>query len=268
MKTIIFLIILFTVLSLSSFAQAPVLIDRFSKEISTEDLLGRLNFLTDQLFKKENSNALIKVYGSTEDLQGFPYRSAAKMKIHLTNNKIDEKRIFTQQCDSEKEIRFEIYLISPNAEIPDCRKSLIVPEKTLRFDSYNYSFEYPDLDDCCLILGSDRASAEASLKAFAELLKKSPESSAYIISYNGTNIHWINSKTIRILDSPALGRATAKGAKETLIQNGVNASRIVTVNGGYKDSTRNIELWIVPKDGAIPKLTPDYFPKKKRKKKR
>lgn len=267
MKKILFSISFLILLSLSSFAQTPVLVDQFP-EISLEDLLSRLDHLTIELSKNENSTALIRVYAGKEDLNGFPYRYAAIMKTHITNRKIEENKILTQQCDGEGETRFETYIIPPNAKIPDCEKSLIIPDKTLRFDSYFYSFEYPDIEGCCEIIGADRASAEASLKVFTELLKKSPESNAYIISYNGTNIHWVNNKTIRILDSSSLGRTTAKKAKETLIRSGIEPSRIITINGGYKDSTRNIELWFVPKEGEIPKPKPDYFPKKKRQKKK
>jgi hypothetical protein len=267
MNKIIFSIILLIILSLPSFAQTLALVDEFPK-ISLEDLLARLDYLGSELMKNENSTVLIKVYGGEENLQGFPYRYAAMMKTHLTNSKIDEMNILTQQCDGEKEVRIKTYIIPPKAKIPECEKSLLIPAETTRFDSYYYSFEYPGFDDCCAITGSDRASAEASLKAFAELLKKSPESNAYLISYNGTNIHWVNNKTIRILDSSSLGRATAKNAKETLIQNGIDASKIITINGGYKDSNRNVELWFVPKDGEIPKPKPNYFPKKKPKTKR
>jgi hypothetical protein len=187
MQRILFTLLFLIFSNLSSFAQTPELLDQFPK-ISMEDLLSRLDYLGSELISK-NSSALIRIYSGSEDLQGYPYRYAAIMKTHLTNRKIDDKKIFTQQCDGEKETRFETYLVSPDAKIPECEKSLIIPNNTLKFDSYFYSFEYPDFDDCCAIVGADRASAEASLKAFADLLKKSPESKAYIISYNGTNIH-------------------------------------------------------------------------------
>ncbi len=62
MKKVIFSIILLVVFSLPLFAQTPVLIDEFPK-INLEDLLSRLDYLTSELIKSENSTALIKVYG-------------------------------------------------------------------------------------------------------------------------------------------------------------------------------------------------------------
>ena len=267
MRQILITFLLFLFANSILFAQVPKLLDQFPSNINTEDLMSRLDSLGSELLKSENSLALVKVNGEKKNLQGFSYRYAEKMKAYLTNNRrINGTKIITQQCNGENEIIVELILVSAKKDIAECEKSLFIPGKTAQFDSYYYSFEYPEFDDCCAIFGADYAGARASLKAFAELLKKSPESRAYIISYNGTNIHWINNKTIRILDSISLGQATAKAAKSILVENGIEDARITIVYGGYKDSTRNIELWFVPKGGEIPKPKPNYFPKKKRNK--
>lgn len=42
---------------------------------------------------------------------------------------------------------------------------------------------------------------------------------------------------------------------------GIQKDRIVMINGGFRE-WREIELWLVPKDGKIPNPKPETFPKK------
>lgn len=108
-------------------------------------------------------------------------------------------------------------------------------------------------------------------------MNKSPESKVYIIGYLGTNVYDIRKQDskgewqdidIRNLDKPKLLNKMFREIETVFIQSGMDASRIVKVNGGYKDETRSVEFWFVPKGSEIPKPKPDYFSKKKLRKKK
>ena len=119
-------------------------------------------------------------------------------------------------------------------------------------------------DDPYYIVGTEQAISKITNHVLVELLSKSPQSRIYLIGYLGTNLYY-RSKEIRKLDKPNLIHKMFREIEMKLIQNGVDDSRIVKVNGGYKDETRSVEFWFVPKGGEIPKPKPNYFLKKHRK---
>ncbi|MEP6788871.1 MAG: hypothetical protein ABJB40_10600, partial [Acidobacteriota bacterium] len=112
---------------------------------------------------------------------------------------------------------------------------------------------------------SDVRGAIASLRTFAGLLRKSPASRAYVIAYNGTNVWWYNGKTLRPFDKLYTATRIAASAKKFLAENGIDVNRVVAINGGYRDSLRNVELWLVPEGGTVPRPTPNYFLKNRKK---
>jgi len=227
--------------------------------------MARLDSLHNQLYANEGSVALLRVYRGETDYAGFPSRYLARMKAYLTNHKVDEKRIAVQECDGSSDTQYRLYLVSRAMTVPACTSTLTIPKITTLFDSYFYSHEYPEIDDCCSIAGSDVRGAIASLKTFAALLEKSPDSKAFVIAYNGTNVWSYNNRTLRPLDVASKATKTAISAKRFLVENGIDPKRVVTINGGYRDTLRNVELWIVPEGGTKPKPKPNYFPKKRKK---
>lgn len=79
----------------------------------------------------------------------------------------------------------------------------------------------------------------ARLNAFAKQLQEKPDSQAYILVYGGRH------------SLTGAARAAANRIKSHLVKNGgIDANRIVTVDGGYKEELA-IELWVVP-PGALP----------------
>lgn len=264
MKNLVATIILAMSVCVSAYTQDATLVDEFGKH-NTEELLARLDNLHNQLYRNEGSVALLRVYRGEEDHLGFPSRYLAKMKAYLTNHKVDEKRIATQECDGSLATQYRLYLVPASTTLPKCTNTLTVPKVTTLFDSYFYSHEYSEIDDCCSIAGSDVRGAIASLKTLADLLQESPNSRAYVIAYNGTNVWWYNDRTLRPLDKPRTATTTALSARKFLAENGIDANRVVAINGGYRDTLRNVEVWFVPEGGVVPKPTPNYFPKKRNK---
>ena len=266
-KRIVAIIFTFLAATIVASPQEPALVDEFGKH-NTEELMARLDNLHNQLYRNDGSIALIRVYRGKADYLGFPSRYLARIKTYLTNHKVNGHRLAFQECDGGDETQYRLYLVPASTKVSNCQKSLIIPQATTLFDSYFYSYEYPGIDDCCSIPGSDITEASASLKAFADLLSKKPERRAYIIAYNGTNVWGFNSRTLRPLDPARKATRTAINAKKLLIQNGIDAKRIKAVNGGYRDSLRNVELWFVSEGGSIPKPTPNYFSNRRKAKRK
>jgi hypothetical protein len=79
-------------------------------------------------------------------------------------------------------------------------------------------------------------------------LQNAPDSQAYIIIYAG--------RTSRVGQADALG----KRSMDYLVnQRGVDARRIIIINGGYRD-TDFIEIWICPPGAKTPQATPTVQP--------
>lgn len=89
----------------------------------------------------------------------------------------------------------------------------------------------------------------ARLDAFAKRLQQDPLNQAYILVYGGRR------------GVAGEARASAERAKDYLVKtHGIDAARIVTADGGYKESF-TVELWIVPPTAALPAAEPTVDPK-------
>ncbi len=98
--------------------------------------------------------------------------------------------------------------------------------------------EFDECDNCSF---DDQ---KARLDNLAVELQNDPTTSAHILAYGGRN-------------SP-IGQADRlmTRARDYLIQQrGIDASRIVIVNGGFREND-SVELWIVPSGAAAPRPTP------------
>lgn len=83
-----------------------------------------------------------------------------------------------------------------------------------------------------------------NLDKFTIELQMDPTAQAYIIAYGGR------------ASRPEAAHKAADKAKTYLVEKrGLDSSRIVTVNGGYREQPA-VELWIVPSRAPLPKATP------------
>lgn len=253
------------VVSINAQTSAPI--DEFGK-ISLEEVLSRMDSLGAELSQNPDTIALLRISAGKQDLPGYPFRYSAIMMQHLSNRKIARSRFFDQQCESENGTEVAVFLIRKGDKVLECKKTIEPFSKTVLFDSQLFNFDYPGFDNCCPIIGADQAMYKASLNAFAKALLLDSESRAFVFAYNGTNVHGINNRTIRILDSPSKAQGTASSAKKFLVEKGIDPARIVSIALGYKDSTRSVDFWLVPKDVEIPKPNPNFFLKKRNRKTR
>jgi hypothetical protein len=110
-----------------------------------------------------------------------------------------------------------------------CTAGINAPEQARKFDEYG---------------NIKRNDEKARLDNFANELQANPGAQGYIIGYGG--------RTSR----PGEGQARADRAKDYLVNSrGIDAGRIVTVDGGYKEEPAT-ELWIVPSGATPPTASP------------
>ncbi len=263
MKRMYSLICLLTIFTQFIFPQSRK-IDEFGS-YNSEELQVRVEMFIEQIFTEPQSFGQILIFRREKDTFGFPYKIGAAITSFLTfRSSIEKSRIIITPCNAEKDRRIELWMVPKFEELRTCENESLNLTKTILFDSIYYD---PEWGGCCSIDQFDEEEYDASLKAFATILKKNHNSKAYVFFYLGTNIYWTTDKrnkekAVRTLDSPMLIKELVKTAKKVMSENGVESSRVILINGGYKDSTRNIELWYVPQNGEIPKPKPNYFPKK------
>ena len=98
-----------------------------------------------------------------------------------------------------------------------------------------------EFDECNNCTFDDQ---KARLDNLAVELQNDPSTRAYIIAYGGRN-------------SPiAQVEMLMKRARDYVVdQRGIDASRLVIVNGGFREDD-NVELWVVPAGAEAPRATP------------
>ena len=98
-----------------------------------------------------------------------------------------------------------------------------------------------EFDECNNCTFDDQ---KARLDNLAVELQNDPSTTAYIIAYGGRH-------------SPlAQVEVLMKRARNYMVdQRGIDASRLVIVNGGFREAD-SVELWIVPSGAAAPRATP------------
>ena len=283
MKKFTSLTLIILTLSTTIFSQIesnqPKLIEEFGF-IPTSHWFNFLYAIGVQLKDNQESNLLIKISGREGKNIIYPFTWGARMKAHFVGSmNFDERKIRVQNCDLFKEeIKVQFFLVPIGYIVSECNEDIPFPEKT--FLLRNKYYENPYLpaeyrpEEIYGIPGADAAGSKAFYKVLNDLLSKLPDSKVLLIGYLGTN-HYngnrLNKKgeyvgyEFRRLDKPNHLKKMLKEVQDGLIKNGVNPSKISSVNGGYQDSTRNVEIWFVPQGGEVPKPKPDYFPKKNRK---
>lgn len=93
---------------------------------------------------------------------------------------------------------------------------------------------------------------KARLDNFAIELQNNPDAGGYIIAYSG--------RTSRAGQAERLGDRARSYLTQT---RGVDASRLVIVNGGYRDAD-TYELWVVPQGAQPPQASPTVSPSEAR----
>jgi hypothetical protein len=242
--------------------QEPVLVHEFGR-INSEEISAFMDYVTIQFH--EDPKLLVQLVlsrGETESF-GSPYRLYGLMKTYLLHRKVDIKRIIPTFCKARSMPKGQIWLVRAGGPIQVCERDDIVVTATTLFDKAPASTGRGPLEYCCIVDLFGKFAAAESTVAFAELLKRYPESQAYVFAYGGTNVYWTSNsrgreRTVRSLDNHKDIADLSRRTRRILMQQGIKASRIVTKNAGYRDGVAEIEMWIVPKGSITPKATPNY----------
>lgn len=98
-----------------------------------------------------------------------------------------------------------------------------------------------EFDECNSCSNDDQ---KARLDNLAVELQNDPSTRAYIFAYGG-----------RMSPLGQVEKLMSRARDYLVTQRGIDASRLVVVNGGFREED-SVELWIVPSGAAAPKATP------------
>ena len=98
-----------------------------------------------------------------------------------------------------------------------------------------------EFDECNSCTLDDQ---KARLDNLAVEMQNDPSTRAYIIAYGG-----------RMSPVNKVEKLMSRAREYLVTQRGVDASRLVVVNGGFREED-SVELWIVPSGAAAPRATP------------
>jgi hypothetical protein len=102
-----------------------------------------------------------------------------------------------------------------------------------------------EFDTCC---GCSYDDLKARLDNLAVELQNDPSTTTYIFAYGG-----------RTSPSGQAGRLLARSRDYLINDRGIDASRIIQVNGGFREEDC-VEVWIVPRGAAAPQPSPTVGP--------
>lgn len=274
MKKIISQVIFILILVTVSFGQSekPILFDEFG-DVQIGQLLIRLDVSAAAVLRQPKETiGLFQIYGgSKHNYYAYPYRKRAIYYDYLVNSRqVDAKKFKFQNCGfSEKEILTRFFLVSKNSNVPECNESVVVPSKTTQFSTRHYENPHYYFDNP--YPSFDVKISKVENEFLNKLLSKSPDSKVVLVGYLGSNVYsdFESDRSIdndypkiRKPDDPKLIQKILEEQKDALMKIGIPFSKILTINGGYVDATRRVEIWFVPKGKEVPKPKPDYFPTK------
>lgn len=204
-----------------------------------------------------------------------PYIYKAYISTQLKiNYKVPAERILVQNCNVHKEeLRVRVYQVPKNVKFELCEENLIVPSKSVLFETLYF---YPNattlyekaIEETVVDLYTlESQYSKTSLEVLENMLKNSPKNKVYLISYLGKSTESIETKDengklkfdqIETPDTKEQGKKILNNIQGILERNGIKSSKIKTIEGGYQNEQRYVEIWFVPKSGEIPMPKPDY----------
>ncbi len=283
MKTLLKIFFITLVLNLFCLAQnydSATLIDEFGQQ-NSESLMARLDAFRIVLEQNPAAKGYIINYRAKDLSFGSPIRFQTKLQNFFVRYfKLSPGRFKIINGGTGDELKTQVWIVPSGSKPPiaDSVSEKFEFDKSALFDSFGYP--EPFNNGCCGIDNYEHEEKNASLDVLAQTLKENPTAKAYLIFYgqycNDCSFTYKYSRSgqltgeerIIYLDSSKTITGILRKEKNYLLkQHGIDASRVITINGGYR-KWQAIELWIVPQGGEAPKPKPETFPKKKRNNKR
>ena len=257
-------ILLVTVLASVCQAQIePQLIDEFGK-MSSEVAEVRLSDARARLAESRDAVLEFVIHRGRADPPGTPYRTYGIQKGYLVALKVDPTRIIASVCESGADTYTQLWLLHSEAQRHSCEFDYVPPSRSMLFIASSAPNAKYAVGGCCLIDDLGYAGSMEAVMAFGDYLKADKNSTAYAIVYGGTNVYWLQRRSnaparpIRRLDPPSYVNQLGADIRKRLSEKGIPRSRIITVNGGYRDEYASMELWLIPSGGKRPNPTPNY----------
>ena len=247
-----------------------------TRDINNEELAAYFDGLALRLNNNPSAKSLIRISGGRERFYAYPYLRGAEIKAFLKNNReMPVERFTIQFCNINKEpFGMQVFILEENEKIEPCEENLTVPEKTVLFEYLSFygdaefSSKKP-LEETLFytVDPGEQLYSQITQNALLRLLNASPDSKIYLVGYLEGEIFGSGAnKKLRKTDKPKVIDKILRNIEKEFVQSGIDASRIVKIDGGYKQMTKNVEIWFVPQGGELPKPKPAYSPKKRNKK--
>jgi hypothetical protein len=237
--------------------------DEFTGDAQSEDIKARLDNFAIELQHQPNTQGHIIMYRSRREPPGISYRYVQRARNYLVETRgLASNGIVAVDGGMSDCFLYELWLMPAGAPQPERRYTYEREDSGVAYlfdllDTWvNDDVEVPPAAE-----GNDW-----HLSAFAAELKKNPKSRGYIIAYPQycTGCRYDGHKALLLRDNRRTIQNILRAKKSYLIrEQGINPSRIVVVNGGYR-KWREIELWIIPPKGYAPIPTPNQFPSSRR----
>jgi len=266
-QTLTFLLVMLAPIIARSQSNGPRLIDEFGR-INSEEATARLQNATVELENRlpdhPDSKLEFVIYKGQKQSIGEPYLTFGRHKAYLAATHFDTDRIVSTICETSPKPYTQIWLIDSLSQKHACRPAEIrITATTLFVTSYAPNDRYA-LGSCCLIDEVGYVASMETVKAFAHFVSAIPRSTAYVVVYGGTNVYGLSippgpEKMVRRLDRQSFVARLGGDVRQQMSASGVDRSRVISLNGGYRDTSASIDLWIIPPGGKRPKPTPNYF---------
>ena len=212
-----------------------------------------------ELKNSPDANGYIVIYSGPNDPPGLLHRHSLGTRNVLVNEQhISPDRIIIMNGGSRETFSAEYWLVPKHTPPPQSGpvwKPELQQVEFGRFDEFFWGTGPEDL--------FEYRRESTRLDGFAQALIKNPDAAGYIIAYadgekvTQTYLENKNGKERAIERRFRMtGKKLAGWAKNSLVELlKVNPSRIVTIDGGYREF-ETVELWIVPAGENAPKPTP------------
>jgi hypothetical protein len=246
-------------------------------DIQYSDLIARLDNFAIQLQQEPDTRGFIVIYRTRRDLPGLSHRLAMRMKEYLFYTRgLGPDRLVTVDGGVAENLVQEFWIALPGTT-PQPRSDARIGyleshDSAWKFDEQGYlpRAHYPKFG-----IRFDVEREAEYLETYANAVKQKPGQIACLIAYAQYTrkprfVDYAGDYQPRRetrLDPAGTARKHLAQQRKFLINvYGLPASRIKTIDGGYRKS-RAIEFWIVPEGEPLPIPTPNAFPFRKTRKK-
>ncbi len=244
------------------------LIEEFGK-ITLDDLMARLDAIAPSM-QVGYGSLLIRIYGGDGKSYMSPYLMGGNISSYLVKNRgVSSEKFEIEYCNLNNEtLRVQIFNFTRKTPVNKCAKNPNPPKDSILFAnmiSYLDGHSLDAVEETTPYIGETNGEYSIkSLKILQQFLDESPESKIYAFLILGKTLEDDQGNGKRKVDKKSDFRKMRLIAREVLLKNGIESSRIKFVEAENFNEYQKYEFWFVPKGGEIPKPKPANFPKKQK----